>query len=53
MNENLKYEESFKTFLKDQDIEDAYQILKPVFDIIHENFITKSLESEEAKKIDF
>jgi CRISPR-associated protein Cpf1 len=53
MNENLLYDETLKTFLKDQDIEDAYQILKPVFDKIHENFIIKSLENEEAKKIDF
>lgn len=53
MNENLLYDETLKTFLKDQDIEDAYQILKPVFDKIHEDFIIKSLENEEAKKIDF
>ncbi|MDR2640644.1 MAG: hypothetical protein LBC61_04995 [Candidatus Peribacteria bacterium] len=53
MSKNLQYDESLKTFLKDQEIEDAYQILKPVFDKIHEEFITKSLENDEAKKIDF
>lgn len=53
MNENLEYDESLKTFFKDQAIEDAYQILKPVFDKIHEAFITKSLENNEAKKIEF
>lgn len=40
-------------FLHDQQIEDAYQTLKPVFDKLHEEFITRSLESEEAKKINF
>jgi hypothetical protein len=40
-------------FLHDQQIENAYQTLKPVFDKIHEEFITKSLENDEAKKIDF
>lgn len=43
----------FDTFLADQNIEDAYQILKSVFDRLHENFITESLESTEAKRIDF
>jgi len=40
-------------FLHDERIEDAYQVLKPVFDTLHEEFITDSLESAEAKKIDF
>ncbi len=53
MRENLEYDESLQTFLKDQDIEDAYQILKPVFDKIHEEFITQSLESDDAKQINF
>jgi predicted P-loop ATPase len=53
MDDNFKYDENLQTFLKDQDIEDAYQVLKPVFDKIHEDFITKSLENDEAKKIDF
>jgi CRISPR-associated protein Cpf1 len=53
MKENLQYDETLKTFLKDQEIEDAYQTLKPIFDKIHEEFITKSLESDEAKNISF
>ena len=53
MNANLEYDENLRTFLADQKIEDAYQILKPVFDKIHEEFITKSLESAAAKEIDF
>ncbi|MDR1945081.1 MAG: hypothetical protein LBQ59_03180, partial [Candidatus Peribacteria bacterium] len=53
MNEKLQYDADLQTFLKDQEIEDAYQVLKPVLDKIHEEFITKSLESDEAKKIDF
>jgi CRISPR-associated protein Cpf1 len=40
-------------FLRDQEIEDAYQTLKPIFDKIHEEFITQSLENEEVKEIDF
>ncbi|MFA5211060.1 MAG: type V CRISPR-associated protein Cas12a/Cpf1 [Patescibacteria group bacterium] len=53
LRKNAKYDKNLQTFLKDQEIEDSYQILKPVFDKIHEEFITKSLESDEAKKIDF
>jgi hypothetical protein len=49
----LQYDEKLQTFLSDQQIEDAYQILKPVFDKIHEEFITKSLESNKAKEINF
>jgi CRISPR-associated protein Cpf1 len=48
-----KYDPDLQTFLKDQDIEDAYQTLKPIFDKIHEDFITISLESQIAKNIDF
>jgi hypothetical protein len=40
-------------FIHDQGIEDAYQILKPVFDKLHGNFITKSLENDKAKEMDF
>lgn len=54
--ENLKkqqgYDPVLQTFLKDQEIEDAYQVIKPVFDALHEDFITRSLESEELKQID-
>lgn len=57
MKEKIGYKDGtnddFSTFLKDQAIEDAYQALKPVFDRLHEEFITVSLESAEAKKIDF
>ena len=40
-------------FIHDQNIENAYQMLKPVFDILHEEFISRSLENSEAKKISF
>ncbi len=40
-------------FIYDQNIEDAYQILKPVFDKLHEDFITKSLENDNAREINF
>ncbi len=53
MRERLKYDPDLQTFLHDQDIEDAYQTLKPILDSIHEKFIMQSLESKEAKKIDF
>jgi len=53
MNKNLEYDENMRAFLTDQRIEDAYQILKPVFDKIHEEFITKSLRNDKAKEIDF
>lgn len=55
--ENMKdafgYDKKMQTFLKDQEIEDAYQNLKPILDRIHEEFITQSLESEQAKQIPF
>ncbi len=38
-------------FIRDREIKEAYQILKPVFDLLHEEFITNSLESPEAKKL--
>lgn len=54
--ENLKkqqgYDPILQTFLKDQEVEDAYQVIKPVFDALHEDFITRSLEHEELKQID-
>lgn len=53
MREHLRYDKNLQTFLEDQEIEDAYQSLKPVFDFLHEQFITKSLESDIVKKIDF
>ena len=44
-----------QVLMKDEKIEASYQILKPVFDKLHEMFITKSLESivEKNSKIDF
>jgi len=53
MRDHFRYDKKLQTFLKDQEIEDAYQTLKPKIDDIHEKFITDSLESEEAKKIHF
>lgn len=53
MRKNLLYDEKLRTFLKDQNIENAYQKLKPLIDKLHEDFITDSLSSGEAKKIDF
>ncbi len=41
------------SFLRDQDIEDAYQVLKPVLDALHEKFITESLQADCLKNIDF
>lgn len=53
MRHHLRYDEKLQTFLADQEIEDAYLALKPIFDSLHEEFITESLESEPASKIDF
>lgn len=53
MREHLQYDRNLQTFLADQDIEDAYQTLKPLFDYLHKEFITGSLESETARNIDF
>ena len=40
-------------FAKDQNIKDAYFAIKPIMDKLHEQFIEKSLTSDEAKNIDF
>jgi hypothetical protein len=53
MNEHLKFDKDLQTFMADQEIEDAYQTLKPVLDALHEKFINDSLELEECKNIDF
>ena len=53
MKENIGYDDDMHTFLKDQEIEDAYQTLKPVFDYLHEKFINDSLEDKNTKEIDF
>jgi len=46
------YDPQLQTFLHDQDIEDAYQTLKPVLDEIHEEFINDSLQSNSARGIE-
>ncbi len=53
MRNRFGYDKELQTFLCDQKIEDAYRVLKPVLDRIHENFITASLESDEANRISF
>ncbi len=53
IKEHFQYDKDLQTFLKDQKIEDAYQLLKPKIDTIHEFFIDTSLESAKAKQIDF
>ncbi|MFH1546728.1 MAG: hypothetical protein ABIE14_05120, partial [Patescibacteria group bacterium] len=53
MKNHLEYDQGLQTFMKDQDIENAYQTLKPIIDGIHEEFITNSLESQKTKEIDF
>ena len=40
-------------FAKDKNIREAYLVIKPIMDKLHEQFIEKSLTSPEAKKIDF
>ena len=40
-------------FAKDQNIKDAYLAIKPIMDKLHEQFIEKSLTSDEAENIDF
>lgn len=47
------YDSDLQTFLHDQDIEDAYQTLKPILDSLHEEFINTSLISSTARKIRF
>ncbi len=53
MREHLQYDKKLQTFFKDQNIEDAYQTMKPLFDKIHEEFITDSLTGEKARQINF
>jgi len=53
MKNHFEYDKEIQTFMKDQRIEDAYQVLKPIIDDIHEEFIDSSLTSKEAKNIDF
>lgn len=52
--ENMRrHDTGLQTFLADQKIEDAYQVLKPVIDKFHEKFITDSLQSNTARDIHF
>jgi len=53
MRDHLEYDETLQTFFKDQRIEDAYQILKPKIDMLHEQFIGMALEGGHAKELDF
>lgn len=53
MRQHLRYNKELQTFFADQEIEDAYQKLKPLFDKLHEEFINDSLDSEQARIIDF
>src|SRR3989338_4775167 len=53
MREHLRWDEKLQTFFADQEVEDAYQTLKPIFDKLHEEFINDSLNSEQVKNIDF
>lgn len=53
MRQCLRYDKDLQTFLADQEIEDAYQILKPFLDSLHEEFITDGLVSETAQNVDF
>lgn len=47
------YDPELQTFLHDQDIENAYQALKPKIDELHEKFISMALRLPEAKDMDF
>lgn len=47
------FDSNLQTFLYDQEIEDAYQTLKPILDKLHEEFIDISLNSFTAKNIHF
>lgn len=53
MRTHLEWDKKLQTFFKDQEIENAYQKLKPLLDNLHEEFITKSLISQKAKGINF
>lgn len=48
----MKWDPVIQTFLKDQAIEDAYQVIKPVLDALHSEFITNCMESKEAQLLD-
>lgn len=52
-NTELIVDNDGNLFAKDKNIKDAYLVIKPIMDNLHEQFIEMSLLSEEAKKIDF
>ena len=52
-NSELIVDNDGNLFAKDKNIKDAYLVIKPIMDNLHEQFIEMSLLSEEAKKIDF
>ena len=53
VNEMNSTSEESNLFVKDKNIYDAYLAIKPIMDKLHEQFIEKSLTSDEAKQIDF
>lgn len=53
VNEMNSTSEDSNLFAKDKKIRDAYLVIKPIMDKLHEQFIEKSLTSDEAKQIDF
>jgi len=53
VNEMNSTSEDSNLFAKDEKIRDAYLVIKPIMDKLHEQFIEKSLTSDEAKHIDF
>ena len=53
MHSQFEFNPTLQTFGIDQEIESAYQSLKPIFDSLHEEFITERLESEWVSKISF
>lgn len=52
-NGSKNFDSDLQTFLHDQEIEDAYQAIKPILDSLHEEFINISLDSSIAKSIHF
>lgn len=53
LKENNSFNNEDNLFAQDKKIKDAYVVIKSIMDKLHEQFIEKSLTSEEAKKIDF
>lgn len=53
LKENNSFNNEDNLFAQDKKIKDAYVVIKSIMDKLHEQFIEKSLTSEEAKNIDF